>query len=152
MSSGLRLTQEEKRGLFGDEWTAHQDEWAAESAQRWGGTDAYRRSAVRTARYAKADWERVKAEMTEVQERFIALLRAGAPADGDEAVEVAEQSRQVNGRWFYDMSGEMQVGLGRMFVDDLRFAAQYEEQAEGLAVFVSTAYQANGARLQSAGG
>jgi DNA-binding transcriptional MerR regulator len=152
VSSGLRLTQQDKRELFGDEWTEHEDEWAAESEQRWGDSDAYRESAARTARYTRADWEQVKAEMGEVQERFLALLRAGAPADGEEAVAVAEQARQVNGRWFYEMSGEVQVGLGRTFVDDPRFAAQYEQQAEGLAAFVSTAYQANGARLQAAGG
>ena len=151
VSSGLRLTQEDKRELFGDEWTEHEDEWAAESQERWGHTDAYRESAARTARYTKADWERVKAEMGAVQERFIALLRSGAAADGDEAVAVAEQARQVNGRWFYEMSGQMQVELGRMFVDDPRFAAQYEEQAAGLAAFVSAAYQANGARVQAAG-
>lgn len=152
MSGGLRLTQEEKRELFGDEWTEREDEWAAESEQRWGDSDAYRASAARTARYTKDDWERVKVEMTSLQEQFVALLRAGAAADGDSAVAVAEQARQVNGRWFYEMGGEMQVGLGRMFLDDPRFAAQYEEQAEGLAAFVSAAYVANGTRVQAAGG
>lgn len=152
MSSGLRLTQEDKRELFGDEWTAHEDEWAAESEQRWGDSDAYRESSARTARYTKDDWMKVKAEMGQVQERFVALLRSGVPADGEQAAAVAEQARQVNGRWFYEMSGQLQVELGRMFVDDPRFAAQYEQQAEGLAAFVSTAYQVNGARVQAAGG
>lgn len=36
----------------------HEDE----ARQRWGGTDAYRESACRTARYAREDWERIKAE------------------------------------------------------------------------------------------
>lgn len=148
MTEGLRLTQEEKRELFGDEWTEHEQEWAAESEQRWGDTDAYRESTRRTAQYTKADWERVKAEMTAVEDRFVALMAAGEPADGAAAGAVAEEARQVNGRWFYEMSGEMQAGLGRMFVDDPRFAAQYERRAEGLAGYVSAAYVANGERLQ----
>jgi hypothetical protein len=60
---------------------------------------------------------------------------------------VAEEARLLNGRWFYDMSGEMQAGLGRVFVEDPRFAAHYEQRAEGLAAHVSTAYVANGDRL-----
>ena len=151
VTGGLRLTQDEKRELFGDEWTAHEDEWAAESEERWGDTDAYRESARRTASYTKDDWDRVKAEMTAVQDAFIALLRAGEPADGDAAMAVAEQARQVNGRWFYELSGEGQVALGQMFVADERFAAQYEQHAVGLAAFVSGAYRANGERLRREG-
>lgn len=148
MSGGPRLTQEEKRALFGDAWTEHEQEWAQESEQRWGETDAYRESQRRTAGYGPQEWSQAKADMTEVQDRFVALLRAGEPADGDRAMAVAEQAREVNARWFYAMSGEVQVGLGRMFVADERFAAQYEQVAPGLAEYVSAAYVANGERVQ----
>ena len=73
-------------------------------------------------------------------------------ADGDEAVAVAEASRQHLSRWMYDCPGEMQVGLGRMYVDDERFRAHDEERAGGLAPFVSTAFVTNGERLQAEGG
>ena len=152
MNGGLRLTQEEKRELFGDAWVEHEDEWAQEARERWGDSDAYRESSRRTATYTKADWDRVTAEMTAVEDRFVALLEMGAPADGEEAVAVAEDARQVNGRWFYEMGGEMQAALGRTFVEDPRFAAQYEQRAAGLAAFVSAAYVANGERLTAGAG
>jgi hypothetical protein len=38
----------------------------------------------------------------------------------------------------------MQAGLGRIFVEDPRFTAYYDKQAEGLAAYVSAAYVANG--------
>jgi hypothetical protein len=40
----------------------------------------------------------------------------------------------------------MHAGLGRMYVEDERFAATYEQVAAGLAQYVSTAVQANAAR------
>jgi hypothetical protein len=40
----------------------------------------------------------------------------------------------------------MHAGLGRMYVEDERFTAHYEDIAPGLAQYVSTAVQANAAR------
>jgi len=57
---------------------------------------------------------------------------------------VAEEARQHNSRWFYETTGEMQAGLGRMFVEDPRFTVYYEKAGEGLAAYVSAAYIANG--------
>jgi DNA-binding transcriptional MerR regulator len=147
VTGGLPLTQEDKRELFGDEWTEHEAEWDREWQDRWGDTEAGRQSRERTSRYGKADWERIKAEGEAVEQRFVALMRAGEPADGEAATAVAEEARLLNSRWFVDMSGEMQAGLGRMFVEDPRFAAYFDRRAEGLAAYVSAAYVANGERL-----
>jgi hypothetical protein len=49
-------------------------------------------------------------------------------------------------RWFYPVSHAMHVGLGRMYVSDPRFAAHYDERAEGLATFVAAAIEANAKR------
>jgi hypothetical protein len=147
VTGGLPLSQEDKRELFGDDWTEHEAEWDREWQERWGDTDAGRQSRERTSGYTKADWERIKAEGEEIERRFVALLRAGEPADGEAATAVAEEARQLDSRWFFGMSGAMQAGLGRMFVEDPRFAAHYDGRAEGLAAFVSAAYVANGERL-----
>ena len=40
----------------------------------------------------------------------------------------------------------MHAGLGRMYGEDERFTAHYEQRAAGLAQYVSTAVQANAAR------
>jgi hypothetical protein len=61
-------------------------------------------------------------------------------------MDVAERHREHLGRWFYDCSPEMHKGLGDMFVADPRFAANYEQVAEGLAVYVRDALHANAER------
>jgi hypothetical protein len=73
-------------------------------------------------------------------------MSAGVPADSEQAMAIAEEHRQHISRWFYDCPPEMHAGLGRMYVEDERFTANYERIAPGLAEYVSTAVQANAAR------
>jgi MerR family transcriptional regulator, thiopeptide resistance regulator len=142
-SMGISLTPEEKFELFGENYS---EDYEREAEERWGDTEAWAQSARRTAAYTKADWVAIKAEADDVQQRFAAAMRAGAPADSAEAMAVAEDHRQHISRWFYDCPPAMHAGLGRMYVEDERFAANYEKVAPGLAQYVSTAVQANAAR------
>jgi DNA-binding transcriptional MerR regulator len=143
--SGVRLSQEEKRELFGGSWVENEEEYAREAEDRWGTTDAWQQSQQRASRYSKADWERISAEATAIDARFVELLGAGEPADGEQARAVAEEHRQHICRWFYDCGPAMHAGLGRMYVEDERFTATYEAKAPGLAQYVSAAVQANAA-------
>jgi hypothetical protein len=61
-------------------------------------------------------------------------------------MDIAEEHRQHISRNFYDCPPGMHAGLGRMYVEDERFAAHYDQRAPGLAQYVSTAVQANAAR------
>nr|WP_281371557.1 TipAS antibiotic-recognition domain-containing protein [Petropleomorpha daqingensis] len=140
---GISLTPEERFEVFGDDDPSRYD---AEVQERWGETDAYRESRRRTSSYTKDDWLRIKEEGAEVERRFAEALRSGAAADSEQAMDVAEEHRQHISRWFYDCPPEMHAGLGRMYVEDERFTAHYEEIAPGLAEYVSTAVQANAAR------
>jgi DNA-binding transcriptional MerR regulator len=140
---GISLTPEERFEVFGDGFS---DEYQAEAEERWGDTEAWARSQRRTSAYTKEDWLRIKAEADDVQHRFAALMRAGAAADSDQAMDVAEEHRQHISRWFYDCPPAVHAGLGRMYVEDERFTATYERTAPGLAEYVSTAVQANAAR------
>jgi len=140
---GISLTPEERFEVFGEHDPSQYD---AEVEQRWGETDAYRESRRRTSSYTKEDWLRIKAEGADVERRFAEALRSGVAADSEQAMDVAEEHRQHISRWFYDCPPEMHAGLGRMYVEDERFTAHYEEIAPGLAQYVSTAVQANAAR------
>jgi DNA-binding transcriptional MerR regulator len=140
---GISLTPEERFEVFGDNDPSQYD---TEVEERWGETDAYKESRRRTTSYTKDDWLRIKAEGADVERRFAEALRSGVPADSERAMDVAEEHRQHIGRWFYDCPPEMHAGLGRMYVEDERFTAHYEEIAPGLALYVSTAVQANAAR------
>jgi DNA-binding transcriptional MerR regulator len=140
---GISLTPEERFEVFGEHDPSQYD---AEVEQRWGETDAYRESRRRTSSYTKEDWLRIKAEGADVERRFAEALRSGVAADSEQAMDVAEEHRQHISRWFYDCPPEMHAGLGRMYVEDERFTAHYEQIAPGLAQYVSTAVQANAAR------
>ena len=140
---GISLTPEERFEVFGEQDPAQYD---AEVEERWGETDAYKQSKRRTSAYTKDDWVRIKAEGEDVEARFAAALAAGVPADSEQAMDIAEEHRQQITRNFYDCPPEMHAGLGRMYVEDERFTAHYEEIAPGLAQYVSTAVQANAAR------
>ena len=142
-SMGISLTPEERFEVFGEHDPAQYD---AEVEERWGDTDAYAQSKRRTAAYSKDDWVRIKAEGDDVEARFAAALRAGVAPDSEQAMDIAEEHRQQITRYFYDCPPEMHAGLGRMYVEDERFTAHYEQRAPGLAQYVSTAVQANAAR------
>jgi MerR family transcriptional regulator, thiopeptide resistance regulator len=140
---GMSLTPEEKFEVFGE---FDPDQYEQEVQERWGETDAYAQSKSRTSSYTKEDWVRIKQEGEDVEARFAAALRAGVPADSEQAMDVAEAHRQQISRNFYDCPPAMHAGLGRMYVEDERFAAHYERRAPGLAQYVSEAVQANAAR------
>jgi len=140
---GIQLTPQEMFEVFGDtDPTQH----AAEAADRWGDTDAYRQAHRRTSRYTKADWQRMKAETAQVEERYLAAYTSGAPATGPEAMDVAEAHRQSITTWFYDCSPAMHRGLAQMYVEDGRFTAHYDDRAPGLAQYVHDAVMANADR------
>jgi MerR family transcriptional regulator, thiopeptide resistance regulator len=140
---GVPLTPEERFEVFGD---FDPDQYDEEVQERWGESDAYKESKRRTSSYSKDDWLRIKAEGEDVEARFAAALAAGVPAHSQQAMDIAEAHRQQISRNFYDCPPGMHAGLGRMYVEDERFAAHYEQRAPGLAQYVSAAVQANAAR------
>ncbi len=150
--SGMKLTRDEQKLLFGGPFAEHQDEYAAEAEQRWGETDAWTQSTARTTDYTKADWEAIKAEVDEVNSRLVAALRSGAAPTSDAATAAAEAHRQHITRWFYDVPLAVHRGLGDMYVADPRFTATYEEAATGLASYLRDAIHANADRREEAGG
>ena len=140
---GISLTAEERFEVFGD---FDPDAHAAEVEERWGDSDAFRESQRRTARYTRADWQRMKDESAVPIDALLAAMRAGRPAGSVEAMDAAEQHRQHISRWFYDCTSEIHVGLGEMYVADTRFSATYERIAPGLATYLCDAIRANAAR------
>jgi DNA-binding transcriptional MerR regulator len=136
----VRLTPEERFEVFGD---FDPDEHAEEARQRWGGTEAYRESNRRAAGYSKEDWLRIRAEDEDWERRLVAVLDSGAPADGPEAMALAEEHRTLISRRFYDCTYEIHTGLADMYLADERFTAYFERLRPGLAAYLSEAIHAN---------
>lgn len=146
--TGVNLTKEEQRELFGDGFS---DEYAAEAKDRWGDTDAWRQSQQRTSRYTKADWEEIKAEAEEVNAAFVAALEAGEPATSEAAMDAAERARLHIHERFYSLSADFHRNLGDMYVSDPRFTKTYEDIRPGLAQYVRDAIHANADRHAARG-
>ncbi|GAA2142683.1 MerR family transcriptional regulator [Kitasatospora kazusensis] len=144
---GIQLTPEEKFEVFGAEYD---EDWEAEAQDRWGGTEAWKQSQSRTGGYTKADWERITAEMHEINSRLVQVFGTGAAADSTEATDLAEVHRQHITEHFYDCHFAIHRGLGEMYVADPRFAANYEKLAPGLAQWFRDAIIANADRAEAA--
>ncbi|WP_153397075.1 MerR family transcriptional regulator [Ornithinicoccus halotolerans] len=141
--TGVNLTPEEQRELFGE---AFSEEYAQEAQERWGDTDAWRQSQDRTRRYTKADWEQIKAEGDRVNEAFVAAMAAGEPPTSEAAMDAAEAARAHIDRWFYDLTAEFHRHLGDLYVSDPRFTKTYEDIRPGMAQYVRDAIHANADR------
>ncbi|MDI1463627.1 MerR family transcriptional regulator [Catellatospora sp. KI3] len=137
---GIQLTPEERFEVFGD---FDPDDHAEEAERRWGGTDAYKESARRTAQYSKEDWLRHKAANEDWGGRFTALMDSGAAADSAAAMALAEEHRQLISQWFYECSYEIHTGLADMYLADERFTATYEAIKPGMTRFLHDAIHAN---------
>ena len=137
---GINLTPEERFEVFGD---FNPDDYAEETKERWGDTDAYAESNRRTSQYSKADWQRFNEEQADWGRRITAVMAAGLEATSPEALALAEEHRTQISRWFYECSYEMQTGLADMYLADERFMATYEKIAPGLTQYLHDAIHAN---------
>ncbi|QES49433.1 MerR family transcriptional regulator [Streptomyces venezuelae] len=140
---GINLTPEERFEVFGEH---DPEEYAAEAEERWGGTEAYAESRRRTAAYTKEDWQRMQDQSADWGARYTALMEAGEPADGERAMDLAEEHRQQIRTWFYDCTYEIHCCLGEMYVADERFKAHYDAMRPGLAEHLRDAILANAVR------
>nr|WP_055501719.1 MerR family transcriptional regulator [Nonomuraea pusilla] len=142
---GLNLTPQERLEVFGG---FRPSDHEAEAERRWGGGERYEQSRRRVASYTRADWLEIKAEAQALGRDLAAACRAGLPADGPDAMDLAERHRGHISRWFYDCGYEVHRALGDMYVEDPRFTAVYEDLAPGLAGYLRRAIHAN-ARARS---
>ncbi|WBO64716.1 MerR family transcriptional regulator [Streptomyces camelliae] len=143
---GIQLTPEERFEVFGDK---DPEQYRDEAEARWGDTEAYAESQRRAATYTKEDWKRIKAEVDDWQERYAALVAAGAPATGEAAMDLAEEHRQHMTRWYFEVPYELHRCFAEMYVSDERFKAYYDSMGPGLAEHLREAILANADRRTS---
>lgn len=140
---GIALTPEEQFEIFGTDRFA---DYAAESEQRWGDSEAWRQSQRRAAAYTKEDWIAIKAEAEANIRQFADAIAVGEPAAGPIAMELAEAHRRHLSRWFYDCGHELHRKIGEQFLSDPRYAEGWEEIAPGFTRYVHDAIAANADR------
>ena len=128
-SSGMALTEQERRELFGP---GYSDEYAAEAERRWGDTDAWTQSRRRTSGYSKQDWIAVKAENDALLAALAQAKRDGVAPATPAADALAARHRASIDR-FYDCDDEMHLCVADTYLADERFTRYYDDVEPGLA-------------------
>ena len=111
-----------------------------EARERWG-DEAVDESRRRMSGWTKEDARAVQAESAGVNRRLAALMDAGRPVDDPEVLDAVD----AHYRWvsrFWTPDRESYPGLGRLYTDDPRFRAHYEEVRPGLAEYLRDAMAA----------
>ncbi|MFD4320152.1 MerR family transcriptional regulator [Streptomyces sp. NPDC058548] len=110
-----------------------------EVTERWG-RDAYAKSDRWWRSLTAAQKKAFMDEQAGIARDFAQALKDGLAADSDAVQEIAR--RQV--AWLSTTTTptkEYVIGLGRMYVDDPRFTANYDKHGEGTAVLVRDAME-----------
>jgi DNA-binding transcriptional MerR regulator len=111
-------------------------QYADEVKQRWGNTEAYKQSMERASKMTKADYEKYKADADVFMKKVAETMDNGATSPEFQAL-IAEHFKALS-TW-YEPNFEMYRGLAKMYVEDPRFAAYYENYRTGLAKVFSEA-------------
>jgi DNA-binding transcriptional MerR regulator len=122
------------------------DQYAEETKQRWGHTDAYKISAQRTKSYTETDWRKMKDEQAAIYAEALAAREAGVHPNEPRAMDVAERHRLSIDRWFYPCGREMHCGLANLWEADRRYSDSIDKFGAGLTEYLAAAVRANAQR------
>lgn len=114
-----------------------ESKYEEEARQRWGNTPQYKESTRKWASYSKDQKEAIKQEMGDITRRMVGNEKSH-PEDEDIQQAVGDYYRFLNQK-FYACEVEFLRNLADMWVEDTRFAVNYERIREGGAAFVREA-------------
>jgi DNA-binding transcriptional MerR regulator len=115
------------------------EQYVDEARERWG--DSVDESISHVQGWTNDDWAGYKSETVAVNDRIAELFDAGVPVDDLRVLDAVDAHFRLVSR-FWTPNRESYTGLGRMYVDDSRFAKNYEDVREGLTVYMRDAMKA----------
>lgn len=104
------------------------------------GDEAADASNARLRGMSKTSYDAAQQMATDANEALLLAMDAGDAA-GPQARRAVELHRKWLQNWG-EYSNDMHIGLGRMYVEDERFAAHYDALRNGAAVFLRDAIEA----------
>ena len=114
-----------------------ESQYAEETKQRWGHTPQYAESQRKWGSYSKEQKDAIKAEAKGFSLRMVGNADS-KPGDPDVQAAVGEYHAYIN-KYFYTCDVEFMRNLADMWVEDARFAINYERIRDGGAKFVREA-------------
>jgi DNA-binding transcriptional MerR regulator len=124
----------EKEYFEGFDETRYEDE----VKERWGSTPQYAESQRKWSSYSKEQKEAIKAEGGGISVRMVSTDPDTPPDDPEVQAAIGDYHAYIN-KYFYTCDVEFIRGLADMWVQDPRFAVNYEGIREGGAKFVREA-------------
>jgi DNA-binding transcriptional MerR regulator len=115
------------------------EQYVDEARERWG--DSVDESISKVQGWTSDDWAGYKSEAVAVNDRIAELFDAGVPVDDPLVLDAIDGHFRLVSR-FWTPDRESYTGLGQMYVDDSRFAKNYEDVREGLTVYMRDAMKA----------
>jgi DNA-binding transcriptional MerR regulator len=115
------------------------EQYFDEARENWG--DSVDESISRVQGWTADDWAGYKDEAAAVTNRLAELFDAGVPADDSRVLDAVDGHYRLTSR-FWTPNRESYTGLGQMYVDDPRFAKNYEDVRDGLTTYLRDAMTA----------
>jgi DNA-binding transcriptional MerR regulator len=115
-----------------------ENQYEDETRERWGDTPQYAESQKKWASYSKEQRDAIKAEGRHLAERMVGQDPNATPEDADVQAAIGEYYAYIN-KHFYTCEVDFLQELADMWVQDPRFAINYERIREGGATFVHEA-------------
>jgi DNA-binding transcriptional MerR regulator len=116
----------------------NETQYEEEVVERWGNTPQYAESQKKWGSYSKEQKDAIKKEGGEITIRMVSNDPDASPDDPEVQAAIRDYHAYIN-RYFYTCDVEFLRGLADMWVQDPRFAVNYERIREGGAAFVREA-------------
>ncbi|KOU23445.1 transcriptional regulator [Streptomyces sp. WM6372] len=145
--TGVSLTPEERFEVFGE--ISFDLSYATEAQLKWRDSKGHREAMARAGTHTKEDWRRLMAEAAAWRADLLACHDDGEPADGERAMDIAEEHRLHVTRWFTPCPPEMHRRIADDFAADPRAFALVvppSQQRPDLAAYLARAVHANASR------
>ena len=115
-----------------------ESQYEDEARERWGDSPMYAESQAQWSSYSEEQKEAIKAEGGRLTVRMVSEDPNASPGDSDVQAAIGEYHAYLN-KYFYTCDISFLRGLADNWVQDPRFAKNYERVREGGAAFVREA-------------
>jgi DNA-binding transcriptional MerR regulator len=115
-----------------------ESQYEEEVRQRWGDTPKYAESKAKWSSYSAVQKQAIKEQGGRLTVRMVSEEPDASPHDPDVQAAIGEYHEYLN-KFFYTCDIDLLRGLADMWVQDPRFAINYERIREGGAAFVREA-------------
>ena len=138
LEGGLNMSKNEMFDAFDmSEIEKHQQKYAEEVKQKYGNSDAYQESQIKTSQYSKDDWAVIMAKWNQITTKIVSLMEKG-PSDPQVQEAIGDWRQHITDS-FYNCTLDIFRGLGDLYVNDERFTANIDKDCPGLARFMREA-------------